>query len=324
MSVEERSESFDSLMLDCLISCFERSLKRASFSWEQDSDLNYKLLNWVQRWVNDFTATFKSWRWLLNLPDRKYCHRIRVFSDCINAHFSEHSEEEGMKMIENNPYGHLPYILMELAFTLNSRQYKRQRHDKTYQVNERKVLLKKKIEEVLNHYSRILPYRFELYYREKFASEISSIEFYEHLKKFTQEINKTINFAQPNKKDIELLFFARVAEQGSKEGHYHVHFCIILDGKYHPNVHRFRTTAELLWQDITEGRGYLSDYQGDTSYGRPNISNRVIHRNETVLVESLLESAYYLAKIGTESDEHQYLRIQPKGMDAFASSHHRK
>ena len=75
---------------------------------------------------------------------------------------------------------------------------------------------------------------------------------------------------------------------------------------------------------ITGGKGYLSDYQGETSYGRQNISNRVIQNTDSVLLDSLFESAYYLAKIGTESNQHQYLRIRPKGMDAFACSHHRK
>ncbi|WP_312584783.1 hypothetical protein [Acinetobacter sp.] len=324
MSVEERSESIDSLQLDILIQCFERALKTASFRWGQDTELDYKFSSWVKPWVINFGTTFRGWYWLLNLPDRKYCHRIQIFSDCIHARFAEYSEEERIKVIKCHAYSDLPTILMELAFALNSSQYKRRCHDNTYQVKARKAELKKKIEDVLSQHCRILPYRFELYYREKFVNEISSVEFYQQLKEFTQEIHDTTNFDQPGKQDVEILFFARVAEQGVKEGHFHVHFLVILDGKYHPNVHRFRKGAEALWGRITEAKGYLSDYQGATSYGRKNISNRVIHNTDSVLLDSLFESAYYLAKIGTESNHHQYLRIRPKGMDAFACSHHRK
>ena len=324
MSVEERSESIDSLQLDILIQSFERALKRASFRWEQDPELDYKLSSWIKPWVINFGTTFRGWYWLLNLPDRRYCHRIQIFSDCVHACFAEYSDEERIKVIKCHAYSDLPTILMELAFALNSSQYKRRCHDNTYQVKVRKAELKKKIEDVLPRRCRILPYRFELYYREKFINEISSVEFYQQLKEFTQEIHNTTNFAQPGKQDVEILFFARVAEQGAREGHFHVHFLVILDGKHHPNVHRFRTGAEALWMRITEGKGYLSDYQGETSYGRQNISNRVIHNTDSVLLDSLFESAYYLAKIGTESNQHQYLRIRPKGMDAFACSHHRK
>ncbi|UHT65669.1 hypothetical protein [Acinetobacter lwoffii] len=324
MSVEERSESIDSLQLDILIQCFERALKTASFRWGQDPELDYNFSSWVKPWVINFGTTFRGWYWLLNLPDRKYCHRIQIFSDCIHARFAEYSEEERIKVIKCHAYSDLPTILMELAFALNSSQYKRRCHDNTYQVKDRKAELKKKIEDVLSQHCRILPYRFELYYREKFVNEISSVEFYQQLKEFTQVIHDTTNFDQPGKQDVEILFFARVAEQGVREGHFHVHFLVILDGKHHPNVHRFRTGAEELWVRITEGKGYLSDYQGATSYGRQNISNRVIHNTDSVLLGSLFESAYYLAKIGTESNQHQYLRIRPKGMDAFACSHHRK
>ena len=57
MSVEERSESIDSLQLDILIQSFERALKRASFRWEQDPELDYKLSSWIKPWVINFGTT---------------------------------------------------------------------------------------------------------------------------------------------------------------------------------------------------------------------------------------------------------------------------
>jgi hypothetical protein len=324
MSVENRSEYRDSKVFDFILECFERKLEKARIDWKQPIGLRDRLYRWVGDQQIEIGKDYRMWHWLLNLPDREYCPRIQLFSNCFHAHFNGYTDEERIRALEQNLYGHLPHILVEFAYGLNSKSYKRQAADTAYQVKQRQAVLKVQIDKLLSQYSRILPFRFDLYYHDKFKDEVSSVEFRQHLDEFSRQIRKTCNFAEEGKQDVEILFFARLAEQGAETGHYHVHYLIILDGKYHRNVYRFETIADALWIRITEGKGYLSDYQEDTSYGRPNISNRVIHRDESECIKSLYFAANYLAKNGTDSGKDQYLRCKPKGMELFACSHRRK
>ncbi|ENU70086.1 inovirus-type Gp2 protein [Acinetobacter baumannii] len=324
MSVDDRSEARDSKVLDFILACFERKLAKERIDWKRETGLRDELYYWVGFDLPEFANTYRMWHWLLNLPDREYCPRIQLFSNCFHAHFNGYTDEDRIRALEENLYGHLPHILVQFAYGLNTKSYKRQAADTAYQVKQRQAVLKSQIDTLLSQYSRILPYRFDLYYYDEFKDEVSSLEFRQHLDEFSRQIRKTCNFAEEGKQDVEILFFARLAEQGAETGHYHVHYLIILDGKYHRNVYRFRTVADALWRQITEGKGYLSYYQGETSYGRSNISNRVIHRDETEYIESLYFAANYLAKNGTDSGKDQYLRCKPKGMELFACSHRKK
>ncbi len=324
MSVENRSEYRDSKVLDFILACFEHNLAKERIDWKRETGLRDRLYRWVGSQQTEIGNTYRMWHWVLNLPDREYCSRIQLFSDCFHAHFNGYTDEERIRVLEQNLYGHLPHILVQFAYGLNTKSYKRQAADIAYQVKQRQAVLKSQIDTLLSQYSRILPFRFDLYYHDKFKNEVSSVEFRQHLDEFSRQIRKTLNFAEVGKSDVELLFFARLAEQGADTGHYHVHYLIILDGKYHRNVYRFRTFADALWIRITEGKGYLSDYQEETSYGRPNISEHVIHRGDTECIESLYFAANYLAKNGTDSSKDQYLRCKPKGMELFACSHRKK
>ena len=324
MSVENRSEAQDSKVLDFKLACFEHNLAKERIDWKQPLGLRDRLYRWVGLQQVEIANTYRMWHWVLNLPDREYCPRIQLFNECFHAHFNGYTDEERIRALDKNLYGHLPHILVEFAYGLNTKSYKRQAADTAYQVKQRQAVLKVQIDELLSQYSRILPYRFDLYYHDKFKNEVSSVEFRQHLDEFSRQIRKTCNFAEEGKEDVEILFFARLAEQGAETGHYHVHYLVILDGKYHPNVYRFRTVADALWRRITEEKGFLHYNSKKIIYGRPNISNRVIHRDESECIESLYFAANYLAKNGTDSGKDQYLRCKPKGMELFACSHRRK
>ncbi|MFA2944065.1 inovirus-type Gp2 protein [Acinetobacter pittii] len=324
MSVDDRSEARDSKVLDFILACFERNLAKACIDWKRPIGLRDGLYRWVGLQQTEIANTYRMWHWLLNLPDREYCPRIQLFSNCFHAHFNGYTDEERIRALEENLYGHLPHILVQFAYGLNSKSYKRQAADTAYQVKQRQAVLKFQIDALLSQYSRILPFRFELYYHDKFKDEVSSVEFRQHLDEFSRQIRKTITFAEEGMRDVEILFFVRLAEQGADTGHYHVHYLIILDGKYHRNVYRFETIADALWKQITEGKGFLRYNSKKIIYGRPNISNHVIHRGDTVFIESLYFAANYLAKNGTDSGKDQYLRCKPKGMELFACSHRRK
>ncbi|MDR7016095.1 hypothetical protein [Acinetobacter sp. 3657] len=315
-------ESEIALIFDCLLHGFEIQLRRKV----RLDTTEVQLRNYIRysNWISEFIGASREWYWLLNLPDRDYCPRIALFAQCWSKHF----DRQNVGHFEGFLYRNMPEILFDVAQGLLSPRYKRKKYDKAYQEKERIEQLKIKLNALVEKKSRLLPIRFELYYHREYVGDISSLEMSEHLHQFTKEMKNHRNFIlserDQNKQEMEILFYARVTEQGAREGHFHTHFLVILDGKYHRIDYRFRTAASLLWEKITTGRGYLSQHQPEKeSYAaRWNINGQIVERTDTGKLDLLFNSvAPYLAKIGVDSKYNQYLRIKPLGFDAFACSH---
>ncbi|WHR57417.1 inovirus-type Gp2 protein [Acinetobacter haemolyticus] len=321
------SESEVSFGFDYLICNFEKDLsRRVVKSW---TDKDFVDFLFSSMWLQEIIGQRQKWVWLLNLPDREYCPRISLFFKCVTEYFEQYPELNQNNVLLQIPLTVILMITLNFAKKLLSLSYSRIRSDRKYQAKVRERDISEKLKQLSARKSRLLPFRFELYYRENYAYSVSSVELRIHLERFVKEINKPEHYVltevDRNKVDLEILFYARVVEQGKKYGHFHIHFMVILDGKHLQTPYRFHQAATKIWHQITEGNGYLS-VQNKKNIRYPMqhyINGQVIDRKDTERVKILMNYvAPYLTKIGTDC-ENQYLRIKSYGFEAYACSHFR-
>lgn len=324
---QDYSESTISFQLDYLLCAFEKDLFRSSTkNWDHT---NLKRFVCNKLWVQEIIGLRSQWIWLLNLPNREYCPRISMFASCISEYFEKYPEQDQDTVLQHRPLTAMQEIVFHFAAMLLTQHYRRIKSDRVYQAKERGKVIADKLRHLSARKSRLLPFRFELYYREADVDSVSSLELRTHLEKFVKEIHKPENFVlsrqDRDKVDLEILFYARVVEQGKKYGQFHIHFMVILDGKQLKTAYRFKEGAEKIWDQVTDKKGYFS-VRNTENIRYPiqqHINGQVIDRADTGRMNILFNYvAPYLTKIGINS-EHQYLRIKPRGFEAYACSHFR-
>lgn len=324
---QDYSESDISFWFDYLLCSFEKDLARHGAKHWDHKDLVRFLAN--TSWIEEIIGQRNEWLWLLNLPDREYCPRITVFANCVAEYFEQYPEQDRNIVLRSRPLSVMQEIIFDFATKLFSSSYSRIKSDRTYQAKQRRKVIAEKLRELSAHKSRLLPFRFELYYLKAYEDSVSSLDLRTHLEQFVKEINKPEHYVlteqDRDKVDLEILFYARVVEQGKECGHFHIHFMVILDGKHLQTPYRFYQGAANIWHRVTEGRGYLY-VQRKENIRYPiqqHINGQVIDRADTRRMNILFNYvAPYLTKIGIDS-EHQYLRIKPRGFEAYACSHFR-
>lgn len=322
---QDYSESDISFWFDYLLCSFEKDLARHGTKHWDHKDLVRFLSNTM--WIEEIIGQRHQWLWLLSLPDREYCPRITVFASCITEYFEQYPEQDRNIVLLSRPLTAMQEIVFHFAATLLTQDYRRIKSDRTYQAKERGKVIAKKLQQLSARKSRLLPFRFELYYLKAYEDAMSSLDLRTHLEQFVKEIHKPEHYVlteqDRDKVDLEILFYARVVEQGKECGHFHIHFMVILDGKHLQTPYRFYQGATNIWHRVTEGHGYLA-VQNKEKIRYPiqqHINGQVIDRADTRRMNILFNYvAPYLTKIGIDS-EHQYLRIKPRGFEAYACSH---
>lgn len=325
---QDYSESDISFWFDYLLCHFEKDLARHGAKHWEHKDLVRFLSN--TSWIEEIIGQRNEWLWLLNLPDREYCPRIKVFANCVAEYFEQHPEQDQDTVLRHRPLTAMQEIVFHFAAMLLTQDYRRIKSDRAYQAKERREVIAEKLRELSARKSRLLPFRFELYYLKADVDSVSSLDLRTHLEQFVKEIHKPEHYVlteqDRDKVDLEILFYARVVEQGKECGHFHIHFMVILDGKHLQTPHRFHQAATNIWDRITEGHGYLA-VQNKEKIRYPiqqHINGQVIDRKDTERMEILFNQvAPYLTKIGIDS-KHQYLRIKPRGFEAYACSHFKR
>lgn len=322
--VEDLFESEISLEFDQLLHDFEKYILKNKKKNKIENFPEPILI--PKRWLEAFAGFRDRWLWLLGLPEREYCFRIKLFTGCLQDYFNGYLIEDWLQALRKNPFGYLPEILTRLTMILQSPRYKRIASDIKYEVKKRNISLEENIRALIGRQLRTLAIRFELYYVHEYVKEITSIELRQHIKDFTQEIKKPKNFIFVNhqtKYPVELKFYARVIEQGGKQGHFHSHFIVLLNGKYHLTDKQFIEGARCIWDRVTQGKGYLYQHKPkkDDFMDRNYINGKIIEREDKKSIDLLIEAAEYIGKNGIGSKTDQYLRIKPLGFEPFACSH---
>lgn len=331
MSVDDLFETDIALIFDGALSAFERWVYQHQTILLQQDDR--ALQDYIAKSIyrSEFRQMAREWIWLLNLPERDYCPRITVFAQCFHQYQQIHYQtiQDFILVISAESTPHIFVILTMVARQILSPQYKRIKSDIKERVKQRERSIKAKIDDVVSRHSRILPIRFDLYYHEQDAVAVSSVEFQQHILKFSQEMKNPNAYLfserDMSKQEIEILFYSRIAEQGRRTGHFHAHFLVILNGKYHVHDHRFIQGVKELWEKVTTGQGYLRQHRANAQEFKAylDINGKVIQRDDRSALDSLYTAAMYTAKWSVESNVGQYLRIKSKGFESFACSHMR-
>lgn len=181
-----------------------------------------------------------------------------------------------------------------------------------YQESQNKRELECYVNNLSNHYSRLLFIRIDLKYAKETSHHVSIEDFDCHMGKFRELIS--------NKKTCfeHLQGNAWALEQGGVEGGLHCHLLLMYDGSKIQNDWYLAREVGEKWKMVTGGLGEYYNYhdkktkQDYERNGRLGIG--MIHRNNPKEVENAIISAAYLTK---PEKVDQYLKIKVSGMRTF-------
>jgi len=187
-----------------------------------------------------------------------------------------------------------------------------ERQEFVYQESQNKRELECYVNNLSNHYSRLLFIRIDLKYAKETRHHVSIEDFDCHMRKFRELISnkKTcFEYLQGN---------AWALEQGGDKYGLHCHLLLIYDGsKRQSDWHLAREVGEK-WKMMTGGLGVYYNYHDTKTkqdYGRNGrLGIGMIHRDNPKEVENAILSAAYLTK---PEKVDQYLKVKVSGMRTF-------
>ena len=166
------------------------------------------------------------------------------------------------------------------------------------------------INQLVNHYARLLFVRVDLSYLIERRASLTPEDFNSHMKKLMELIS--------NKKGCfkGLQGYAWAIEQGVDKG-YHCHLLLMYDGARHHKDYGLAVQVGQKWQKLTDGRGCY--YNCSCEERKQSLQSRgvlglgIIHRNNPIEVSNAMNTALYL----TEPDKPQFITVKPSNMRTF-------
>jgi len=187
-----------------------------------------------------------------------------------------------------------------------------------YQESLNKRQLESYVNNLTNHYSRILFLRIDLKYAQETSHLVSIQDFDCHMSHFRDLIgNKKTCFKN-------LQGYAWALEQGKSNGGLHCHLLLMYDGAKRRNDWYLAKDVGEKWKMITGGLGECYSYhdserkQQYSQYGKLGIG--MIHQNNPQEVENAERSALYLAKLNKHA---QRLKLWLPNMRTFGQGQYR-
>lgn len=181
-----------------------------------------------------------------------------------------------------------------------------------YQESQNKRKLELYVNNLINHYSRLLFIRIDLKYAQQTSNHVSIENFDDHMSKLRDLIgNKKTCFEH-------LQGNAWAIEQGGVNGGLHCHLLLMYDGSERQSDWHIAKEVGEKWKMITGGLGEYYSYhdpkrkQKYQQYGKLGIG--MIHRDNPQEVENAICSALYLTK---PSKDEQQLKLWLPNMRTF-------
>lgn len=198
------------------------------------------------------------------------------------------------------------YSLMKIKFRLQERR------------NTQK--LTKYVNQLVNHYSRVLMVRVDLKYHNSDKTEIGVDEFRDHMRVLLERLSNK----DGSIKGLE--GYAWALEQGYKRaesGGLHCHLLLIYNGAERQSAYYLAKKIGEIWHSITNGRGsYFNSHTSSYIKTLKKIGQSpvaMVHRENSHEVEKLLEVSEYLTTKSKDVDGkfNQRLKLKVPDMKAF-------
>lgn len=243
-----------------------------------------------------------------------YCLSIRLFSDIVVL-IDRKLELDGFG-INYNTIMYLDDNLTKALIGIIKDQGSALKAD-TEKLKRQEVLNRESLKEYVNqltqHYAKLLFVRVDLYFDEEGARDVSMIEFAQHMKTLRSRISNQDGCFS------DLQGYAWAVEQGEQRG-YHSHLLLIYDGHKHQNDCYLGLEVGKCWQKLLNGKGtfFTSNYPDYKAKFRDVASLGVgmIHRNNASEVANAINAAMYLVN---PEKTNQFLKVKLPKMKTFGT-----
>lgn len=188
-----------------------------------------------------------------------------------------------------------------------------------YQAEERnREQLLKHIDNLTQHYSKLLFVRVDLAYIKEKHADID-------IRLFRDDVQKLIGYIQDGDRCFsDLEGYAWALEQGEEKG-YHCHLLLIYNGAVKKQDYYYANEVIERWKQITKQDGYGFNCNSTEHKEQFRKSGKLgigmIYRNDLRSVENAKHVCSYL--VNPEKDK-QYLRVKPLRMRTFGMSKYRR
>lgn len=206
-------------------------------------------------------------------------------------------------------YGQLErvsFIEIKKGFNKHHRRHLRQLRDHRSSESENTKNLVKRMERVVDRYSRILVVRVDLAYPLKYQGQID-------IQAFSQDIDVLRTRLRDKDRIFKgLIESAWALEQGKDKG-YHCHLLLVYKGSEHQKAYGIAKRVGKLWGSITSDKGYCFNCHDPKYLQQFSDLNRLgigmIYRKDQDQVNNMLNTIKYLVR---PEKENQHLRVKCK------------
>ena len=258
-----------------------------------------------------FNETINKLKWLY-CPFMTHLNTELFYSQPVFAFIYSTNAIVGNDYPENVIWDHDKTQRLITTLSYYKNDIENERHAFIYQESQNKRKLELYVNNLINHYSRLLFIRIDLKYAQKTSNHVSIENFDDHMSKLRDLIgNKKTCFKH-------LQGNAWAIEQGGINGGLHCHLLLIYDGSERQSDWHVAKEVGEKWKMITGGLGEYYSYhdpkrkQKYQQYGKLGIG--MIHRDNPQEVENAICSALYLTK---PSKDEQQLKLWLPNMRTF-------
>lgn len=247
-------------------------------------------------------------------PELYYCLSIQLFAHMVTL--VDKKLEVDRNGINYNNFMCLDCIFVDCLIMSIKEQRSALKADienlKSQEVLNRESL-KQYVNQLTQHYAKLLFVRVDLYLNEEGAIDVSMVEYAQYMKTLRNRIsNKDGCFS-------DLQGYAWAVEQGKQRG-YHCHLLLIYDGHKHQNDCYLGLEVGKCWQKLLNGKGtfFTSNHPDYKAKFRDagSLGVGMIHRNNASEVANAINVGVYLVK--PEKDD-QFLRVKSPKMRTFGT-----
>ncbi|MFT0694422.1 inovirus-type Gp2 protein [Acinetobacter nematophilus] len=184
--------------------------------------------------------------------------------------------------------------------------------------NRNREVLIQYLDDLTQHYSKLLFIRVDLAYLTQYHQTID-------IRTFKDDINKLIGYVQDQDTCFKYLEgYAWALEQGEEKG-YHCHLLLIYNGAERQKDYYLANQVILRWKDITDDQGY--GFNCNTSEHKQQFRERgtlgigMIHRNNPLEVNNAINTCCYIVN---PEKTNQYLRVKLPHMRTFGTGSYQR
>lgn len=212
----------------------------------------------------------------------------------------------------------LEFSKIQYIFTQFKRQNKRENKDFTQSEEKNQEQLTTYLNNLIEHYSKLLFIRVDLAYLKKEHGNVD-------IRLFRNDVHKLIGYIQDGDtcfQDIE--GYAWALEQGEEKG-YHCHLLLIYNGSARKKDCYYANQVIERWKEITKDDGYgfncNTKEHKDQFRQRDKLGIGMIHRDNSCEVRNAINTCSYL--VNPEKVD-QHLRVKTPRMRTFGTGRYKR